>query len=42
MKTDLPLCDRKICRYNSDGNCSDKSRYDSCEYTIAKKWAKGK
>lgn len=37
MRIDLPGCNLKTCRYSSDGNCVDKNRYNSCEYTELKK-----
>ena len=30
MRIDLPCCPLKYCRYQNDGNCTDKSRYESC------------
>ncbi len=35
MRIDLPQCNLKTCRYSFDGNCVDKSRFDTCEYTYA-------
>lgn len=36
MRIDLPLCNLKTCRYCFDGNCTDKIKYEQCEYTLAK------
>lgn len=36
MRIDLPLCNLKTCRYSFDGNCTDKIKYEECEYTLAK------
>ncbi len=36
MRIDLPLCNLKTCRYSFDGNCTDKIKYEQCEYTLAK------
>ena len=33
MRADLPLCDFKNCKYQFDGNCTVKERYDECDYT---------
>lgn len=32
MRIDLPRCDFKNCKYQFDGNCMDKGRYEKCEY----------
>lgn len=32
MRIDLPQCNFKECRYCSDHNCRDKTRYDSCMF----------
>lgn len=32
MRADLPLCDFKNCKYQFDGNCTVKERYDECDY----------
>ena len=36
MRIDLPLCNLKTCRYCFDGNCTDKIKYEQCEYTLTK------
>ena len=33
MRIDLPSCSLKTCKYYFDGNCTDKNKYDVCEYT---------
>ena len=35
MKTDLPKCRFKLCRYQLDGNCTNKIEYKRCEYISA-------
>ena len=32
MRIDLQRCDFKNCKYQFDGNCMDKGRYEKCEY----------
>lgn len=32
MRIDLPFCTLKTCRHYSDSNCSDKTKYDCCEF----------
>ena len=32
MRIDLPCCGFKNCKYQFDGNCMDKGRYEKCEY----------
>lgn len=32
MKIGLPLCDFNNCRHCFDGNCTDKTQYEKCEY----------
>lgn len=36
MSMDLPQCNLKTCRYSSDGNCTDKNRFGTCEYSCVK------
>ena len=36
MRIDLPQCNLKTCRYQADGNCVDRNRFETCEYTFAK------
>lgn len=36
MRIDLPLCNLKTCRLQFDGNCTRKTEYEKCEYTITK------
>ncbi len=33
MRADLPLCNFKNCKYQFDGNCTVKERFDDCDYT---------
>ena len=35
MRVDLPFCNLITCRYQFDGNCMNKNKYDTCEYTEA-------
>ena len=42
MRIDLPLCNLKTCRYCFDGNCTDKIKYEQCNYTLAKEELRGK
>lgn len=35
MRIDLPQCNFKKCMHCFDGNCVDKNRFDTCEYTYA-------
>lgn len=32
MRIDLPCCGFKNCRYQFDGNCTNKKEYERCEY----------
>lgn len=32
MRIDLPCCGFKNCRYQFDGNCTRKEKYQDCEY----------
>ena len=32
MRIDLPCCSFKNSKYQFDGNCMDKGRYEKCEY----------
>lgn len=32
MRIDLPCCGFKNCRYQFDGNCTNKNKYEKCEY----------
>lgn len=34
MRIDLPQCDLKTCRCCFDGNCTDKTRYEKCDYAF--------
>lgn len=36
MRIDLPQCGFKYCRYSFDGNCTNKNRYETCEYQLDK------
>lgn len=32
MRIDLPTCGFKNCRYQFDGNCTNKKEYERCDY----------
>lgn len=32
MRIDLPCCDFKNCKFQFDGNCTDRARHEKCEY----------
>ena len=34
MRIDLPTCGFKSCRYCFDGNCTNKVKYNKCEYKM--------
>lgn len=34
MRIDLPQCNFKTCLYSFDGNCTNKNRYETCEYQL--------
>lgn len=36
MRIDLPQCNFKNCRYSFDGNCTNLSKYEWCDYRFAK------
>ena len=36
MRIDLPQCNLKTCKYQADGNCVDRNRFETCEYIFAK------
>ena len=36
MRIDLPQCNFKTCIYSFDGNCTNKNRYETCEYQLDK------
>ena len=36
MRIDLPQCNLKTCLYSFDGNCTNKNRYETCEYQLNK------
>ena len=36
MRIDLPQCNLKTCLYSFDGNCTNKNRYEACEYQLDK------
>jgi len=36
MRIDLPQCNFKNCRYNFDGNCTNRDKYNYCDYRFAK------
>lgn len=36
MRIDLPFCNLKTCKYCADGNCTDKNRYNGCDYARLK------
>lgn len=36
MRIDLPQCNFKFCLYSFDGNCTNKNRYETCEYQLDK------
>lgn len=36
MRIDLPFCNLKTCRYCFDGNCTEKNRYNGCDYARLK------
>lgn len=36
MLIELPRCSLQTCRYYFDGNCSDKNKYDKCEFAFLK------
>lgn len=38
MRIDLPCCNFKRCKYYLDGNCIDKSKYESCEKNGTEKY----
>ena len=37
MKFNLPGCDFKRCRFYTDGNCSNRTKYNNCDYQYLKK-----
>lgn len=37
MRIDLPQCNLKTCRYCFDGNCTNKVKYEICEYAFLRK-----
>lgn len=32
MRIDLPGCNFKNCKYSFDGNCTNKQKYENCDY----------
>lgn len=36
MRIDLPGCSFKNCKYCSDGNCTNQSKYENCDYKMLK------
>ena len=32
MRIDLPCCGFHYCKYQFDGNCTDREKYQKCEY----------
>ncbi len=36
MRIDLPQCNFKNCRYSFDGNCTNRDKYNYCDYRFAK------
>lgn len=41
MRTDLPGCDFKNCKYFSDGNCVNIFKYQNCDYQFYKGFNNG-
>lgn len=36
MRIDLSSCNLKTCRFCQDGNCTDKNKHISCDFTLLK------
>lgn len=37
MRIDLPQCGLDSCKYSFDGNCTNKQRYQGCEFAYFKR-----
>lgn len=37
MRIDISQCGLKTCRYYSDGNCLNRTRYEECDYAYVSK-----